>query len=104
MPRTHTCSSSAGTHVSTTERALAPGPLTPTRARFVTKELIARGYNVIAFAREQAGIKGKMGKEDTKKVRGGGGRRSGSSSEATQHEIPAARVVADAHSHPTHTQ
>uniref|UniRef100_A0A383VRI4 Divinyl chlorophyllide a 8-vinyl-reductase, chloroplastic n=1 Tax=Tetradesmus obliquus TaxID=3088 RepID=A0A383VRI4_TETOB len=35
--------------------------------RFVTKELIARGYNVIAFAREQAGIKGKMGKEDTKK-------------------------------------
>jgi hypothetical protein len=36
----------------------------------VTKELIARGYNVIAFAREQAGIKGKMGKEDTKKVRG----------------------------------
>ncbi|KAF6255696.1 NAD(P)-binding protein [Scenedesmus sp. NREL 46B-D3] len=35
--------------------------------RFVTKELMARGYNVIAFAREQAGIKGKMGKEDTKK-------------------------------------
>jgi hypothetical protein len=30
--------------------------------------MIARGYNVIAFAREQAGIKGKMGKEDTKKV------------------------------------
>jgi divinyl chlorophyllide a 8-vinyl-reductase len=37
-------------------------------SRFVTKELMARGYNVIAFAREQAGIKGKMGKEDTRKV------------------------------------
>eukprot|EP00879_Flechtneria_rotunda_P016358 GHRR01017115.1.p1 GENE.GHRR01017115.1~~GHRR01017115.1.p1 ORF type:complete len:241 (+),score=56.23 GHRR01017115.1:156-878(+) len=33
--------------------------------RFVTKELIDRGYNVIALAREKAGIKGKMGKEDT---------------------------------------
>jgi hypothetical protein len=37
----------------------------------VTKELMARGYNVIAFAREQAGIKGKMGKEDTRKVGAG---------------------------------
>ena len=36
--------------------------------RFVTKELISRGYNVTAFAREKAGIKGKMSKEDTAKV------------------------------------
>jgi divinyl chlorophyllide a 8-vinyl-reductase len=33
--------------------------------RFVTKELIAQGYDVTAFAREAAGIKGKMKKEDT---------------------------------------
>ncbi len=36
--------------------------------KFVTKELAKRGYNVVAFTREQAGIKGKMGKEDIKKV------------------------------------
>lgn len=39
--------------------------------RFVTKELISRGFNVTAFAREKAGIKGKMSKEDSIKVRGG---------------------------------
>ena len=32
------------------------------------QELIRRGYDVIAFSREQAGIKGKMGKEDITKV------------------------------------
>jgi divinyl chlorophyllide a 8-vinyl-reductase len=36
--------------------------------KYVTKELASRGYNVVAFTREQAGIKGKMGKEDIKKV------------------------------------
>jgi hypothetical protein len=36
--------------------------------RFVTKELISRGFNVTAFAREKAGIKGKMSKDDTIKV------------------------------------
>ena len=35
------------------------------------QELIRRGYDVIAFSREQAGIKGKMGKEDIAKVKGG---------------------------------
>lgn len=36
--------------------------------KFVTKELISRGYNVVAFTREKAGIKGKLGKDDLKKV------------------------------------
>lgn len=36
--------------------------------RFVTKELISRGFNVTALAREKAGIKGKMSKDDTIKV------------------------------------
>lgn len=36
--------------------------------RFVTKELLDRGYNVIALAREKAGIKGKMSKDDVIKV------------------------------------
>ncbi len=36
--------------------------------KFVVKELVKRGYNVVAFAREQAGIKGKLGKEDIVKV------------------------------------
>jgi len=43
--------------------------------RFVTKELIDRGFNVTALAREKAGIKGKMSKDDTIK------------------EFPGARVV-----------
>lgn len=36
--------------------------------KFVTRELVKRGYNVVAFTRENAGIKGKLGKEDIKKV------------------------------------
>ena len=34
----------------------------------VPQELIQRGFRVIAFSREKAGIKGKMGKEDVAKV------------------------------------
>ena len=49
-------------------RVLVVGP-TGYIGKFVVKELVKRGYNVIAFAREQAGIKGKMGKEDIIKVR-----------------------------------
>ncbi|KXZ55167.1 hypothetical protein GPECTOR_3g314 [Gonium pectorale] len=47
-------------------RVLVVGP-TGYIGKFVVKELVQRGYNVVAFAREQAGIKGKMGKEDTLK-------------------------------------
>ena len=36
--------------------------------KFVTKELIARGFNVVAFAREQSGVGGKARREDTEKV------------------------------------
>ncbi len=36
--------------------------------KFVTRELVRRGYNVVAFTREQAGIKGKLGKDDIVKV------------------------------------
>ena len=43
--------------------------------RAVVKEYVKQGYNVVAFAREKAGIKGKMTKEDTIKV--GGGRAQG---------------------------
>jgi len=32
--------------------------------KFVTRELVSRGYNVVAFTREQAGVKGKLGKAD----------------------------------------
>jgi divinyl chlorophyllide a 8-vinyl-reductase len=32
--------------------------------KFVVKELVARGYNVVAFAREKSGIGGKQGQED----------------------------------------
>ncbi|GIL55397.1 hypothetical protein Vafri_10957 [Volvox africanus] len=45
-------------------RVLVVGP-TGYIGKFVVKELVKRGYNVVAFAREQAGIKGKMNKEDT---------------------------------------
>lgn len=45
-------------------RVLVVGP-TGYIGKFVVKELIARGYDVVTFAREQAGIKGKMGKQDT---------------------------------------
>lgn len=33
--------------------------------KFVVKELVKRGFNVIAVAREKSGIKGKFGKEET---------------------------------------
>ncbi len=36
--------------------------------KFVTRELVRRGYNVVAFTREKAGIKGKLGKDDIVKV------------------------------------
>jgi hypothetical protein len=45
--------------------------------KFVTKELIGRGFNVTAISREKAGIKGKLAKDDILKVgkgeEGGGG-------------------------------
>lgn len=47
-------------------RVVVAGP-TGYIGKFVTKELISRGYQVTALAREKAGIKGKMGKEDTQK-------------------------------------
>jgi divinyl chlorophyllide a 8-vinyl-reductase len=34
--------------------------------KFVVKELVARGYNVVAFAREQSGVGGKQGAADTR--------------------------------------
>ncbi len=33
--------------------------------KFVTRELVARGYRVVALAREKAGIKGRQSREDT---------------------------------------
>lgn len=36
--------------------------------KFVVKELISRGFNVVAFAREQSGVGGKAKREDTEKV------------------------------------
>ena len=36
--------------------------------KFVVKELIARGYDVVAFARSRSGVKGKSSKEDVIKV------------------------------------
>ena len=36
--------------------------------KFVVKELINRGYNVVPFAREKSGVGGKAGMEDTKQV------------------------------------
>ncbi|GFR39707.1 hypothetical protein Agub_g186, partial [Astrephomene gubernaculifera] len=47
-------------------RVLVVGP-TGYIGKYVVKELVKRGYNVVAFAREEAGIKGKMKKEDTLK-------------------------------------
>jgi hypothetical protein len=35
--------------------------------KFVVKELVARGYNVVAFAREKSGIGGKQGQEDVRR-------------------------------------
>ncbi len=37
--------------------------------KFVTRELVKRGYQTIALARERSGIKGKLGPEDTRRVR-----------------------------------
>lgn len=34
--------------------------------KFVVKELVKRGYNVVAFARERSGIGGKQGAEDVR--------------------------------------
>lgn len=45
-------------------RVLVVGP-TGYIGKYVVKELIARGYNVVAFSREKAGVKGKMSKDDT---------------------------------------
>ncbi len=36
--------------------------------KFVVKELIKRGYNVVAFAREKSGVGGKASMEDAKQV------------------------------------
>lgn len=36
--------------------------------KFVTRELIKRGYQTVALAREQSGIKGKSSPEDTRKA------------------------------------
>ncbi len=36
--------------------------------KFVTRELVSRGYRTVALARERSGIKGKMSPEDTRKV------------------------------------
>ena len=36
--------------------------------KFVVKELIKRGYNVVPFAREKSGVGGKAGMEDTMQV------------------------------------
>lgn len=36
--------------------------------RFVVKELISRGYNVVVFAREKSGVGGKTSKEQTIKA------------------------------------
>ena len=45
-------------------RVLVVGP-TGYIGRFVTKELIQRGYQVVAFAREKSGIGGKSSKDQT---------------------------------------
>ncbi len=37
--------------------------------KFVTKELLKRGYNTVALARERSGIKGKSSPEDVRRVR-----------------------------------
>lgn len=67
------CASAAATHYRSKApkdiNVLVVGP-TGYIGKFVTQELISRGFNVTAFAREKAGIKGKMSKEDTIKVSG----------------------------------
>lgn len=41
--------------------------------KFVVRELVSRGYNVVAFARERSGIGGKQTAEDVKKELAGAG-------------------------------
>jgi divinyl chlorophyllide a 8-vinyl-reductase len=48
-------------------RVLVAGP-TGYIGKFVVKELVARGYQVFALSRENAGIKGKMGKDDIRRA------------------------------------
>jgi divinyl chlorophyllide a 8-vinyl-reductase len=50
--------------------------------KFVTKELIQRGFNVIAVAREKAGIGGKQSQDQTKAEFSGGDVRFGNATEA----------------------
>lgn len=57
-------------------RVLVVGP-TGYIGRFVVKELIQRGYQVVAFAREKSGIRGKLSREQTAKVGFGNFERSG---------------------------
>jgi len=52
---------------STQVRVMVAGP-TGYIGKFVTNELVKRGYNVLAVSRENAGIKGKLGKADIEKV------------------------------------
>ena len=37
--------------------------------KFVTRELVKRGYQTVALARERSGVKGKSSPEDTRRVR-----------------------------------
>lgn len=65
------CCAAAGSDYRTREkkdvRVLVVGS-TGYIGKFVTKELISRGFNVVAFAREQSGVGGKAKREDTEKV------------------------------------
>jgi len=59
-------SAAAGSHVGKAPadtRVLVVGP-TGYIGRFVVRELVKRGYNVVALSREKAGVKGKMGRDD----------------------------------------
>ena len=48
-------------------RVLVVGP-TGYIGKFVTRELVKRGYNTVALARERSGVKGKASAEDTRQV------------------------------------
>jgi len=37
--------------------------------KFVVKELVKRGYNVVAFAREKSGVGGKVSKDEAAEAR-----------------------------------
>lgn len=47
--------------------------------KFVVRELVKRGYNVVAFARERSGIGGKQSAEDVRKELAGAGERAAAS-------------------------